>query len=132
MQDWFDEPNFRENQIIVGDFNIAPHENDVWNHKQLLKVVSHTPQEIELLNRLKQKGNWVDIIRKHIPESEKLYSWWSYRARDWNISNKGRRLDHIWASPDIAAKSTSAKILREARGWQQKPSDHVPLMAEFE
>ncbi|MCF6343872.1 MAG: exodeoxyribonuclease III [Devosiaceae bacterium] len=132
MQSWFDEPDFRKNQIIVGDFNIAPHENDVWSHKQLLKVVSHTPQEIELLNRLRDRGNWVDVIRKHIPTSERLYSWWSYRAKDWNKADKGRRLDHIWASPDVAELSTVVKIIREARGWKEKPSDHVPLVATFE
>ena len=131
MQNWFEQKQFRNNQIIVGDFNIAPHENDVWNHKQLLKVVSHTPQEIKLLDELLEKGEWVDIIRKFIPVSEKLYSWWSYRAKDWDKADKGRRLDHIWASPDIAKLATNALILREARGWQEKPSDHVPLIAKF-
>ncbi len=131
MQNWFDNNHFRKNQIIVGDFNIAPHENDVWSHKQLLKVVSHTPIEIELLNRLRDRGEWVDIIRKIIPESEKLYSWWSYRARDWDKSDRGRRLDHIWASKDIAKLAKNAFILRKARAWQDKPSDHVPILAEF-
>jgi len=77
LQTWFDEPDFDANQIIVGDFNIAPHENDVWNHKQLLKVVSHTPREIEILDRLRDRRSWVDIVRRHVPTSEKLYSWWS-------------------------------------------------------
>ena len=132
MKSWFKTDPFKKQQIIVGDFNIAPHENDVWSHKQLLKVVSHTPQETTILDELLADNNWVDLIRKHISTDEKLYSWWSYRAKDWDISNKGRRLDHIWATPDIAQNSKSAQIIREARGWKEKPSDHVPAIIEID
>lgn len=132
MKTWFNEDRFHKGQIIAGDFNIAPHENDVWNHKQLLKVVSHTQQEIDLLNDLLESGNWIDLVRQHIPISEKLYSWWSYRARDWNVSNKGRRLDHIWSTKDMASLSSGARILREARGWSEKPSDHAPIIVSFD
>ena len=132
MKNWFKESQFKQRQIIMGDFNIAPHENDVWNHKQLLKVVSHTQQEIDLLNDLLESGNWTDLVRAHIPINNKLYSWWSYRAKDWNVSDKGRRLDHIWSTNDMAELSSSAKILREARGWSEKPSDHAPIIAEFD
>lgn len=116
--------------IIVGDFNIAPLEDDVWSHKQLLKVVSHTPIEVEHLVEMQNAGGWVDITRKDIPEG-KLYSWWSYRAKDWDAADKGRRLDHIWATPDIADKGHSSRVLREARGWE-KPSDHAPVFATFD
>ena len=74
------------------------YENDVWSHKQLLNVVSHTPIETDNLKKLLNDGKWVDIMRKFVPLEEKLYSWWSYRNRDWKISNRGRRLDHIWLS----------------------------------
>ncbi|MGJ8528627.1 exodeoxyribonuclease III [Maritalea sp.] len=131
LQDWFDEDDFDNEQIIVGDFNIAPHENDVWSHKQLLKVVSHTPLETDTLNALQARRNWVDVVRKHIPHEERLYSWWSYRSKDWNASNKGRRLDHIWATPDIAGHSSQTVVLRDARGWGLKPSDHVPIISHF-
>ncbi len=131
MKAWFQAPEFSREQVIVGDFNIAPHENDVWSHKQLLKIVSHTPLETNTLDELLANNNWVDLIRQHIPTDEKLYSWWSYRAKDWNASNKGRRLDHIWSTKDIALKSISAKILREARGWSEKPSDHAPAIVEL-
>ena len=131
MQDWFTNDSFDTSQVIAGDFNIAPHENDVWSHKQLLKVVSHTPVETDKLDEILMEGNWVDLVRKHIPTNEKLYSWWSYRARNWDVSDRGRRLDHIWATPDIAAKSASAEILRDARGWGEKPSDHVPVIVKF-
>ena len=131
LQDWFDEPPFGAGQIIAGDFNIAPHENDVWSHKQLLKVVSHTPIETETLDRIRDRRQWVDLVRKHRPYDEKLYSWWSYRAKDWDAADKGRRLDHIWATADLAALSQGAEIIRAARGWGDKPSDHVPVIATF-
>lgn len=116
--------------IMVGDFNIAPREDDVWSHKQLLKVVSHTPIEVEHLQEAQDAGRWVDITRKDIPEGQ-LYSWWSYRARDWDAADKGRRLDHIWASPDIAESGHNSRILRDVRGWE-KPSDHAPVFASFD
>lgn len=119
-----------ERNIVVGDLNIAPSEHDVWSHKQLLKVVSHTPVEVERLAEVFNSGGFVDLVRQHFPEPERLYSWWSYRSRDWEASNRGRRLDHIWSHPDVAQHLSSIDILSEARGWQ-KPSDHVPIRAVF-
>lgn len=122
--------NRPEKSILVGDLNIAPREDDVWSHKQLLKVVSHTPIEVEHLADAQDAGAWVDVTRADIPDGQ-LYSWWSYRARDWDAADKGRRLDHIWASRDIAAAGHGSRILRDARGWQQ-PSDHAPVFASFD
>ncbi|MCK0168736.1 exodeoxyribonuclease III [Jannaschia sp. S6380] len=116
--------------ILVGDLNIAPREDDVWSHKQLLKVVSHTPVEVEALAQTQDSGAWVDVTRKDIPDGP-LYSWWSYRARDWDAADKGRRLDHVWATPDIAGAAHSSRILRHIRGWE-KPSDHAPVLARFD
>ena len=116
--------------ILVGDLNIAPREDDVWNHKQLLKIVSHTPIEVEHLAAAQEAGKWVDITRQDIPQGL-LYSWWSYRAADWDAADKGRRLDHIWATPDISSAAHGSRILRPARGWEQ-PSDHVPVFASFD
>ncbi|MCB1363204.1 MAG: exodeoxyribonuclease III [Rhodobacteraceae bacterium] len=129
MRDWFLDETPRRS-ILVGDLNIAPREDDVWSHQQLLKVVSHTPVEVEHLAQAQDAGGWVDITRKDIPEGA-LFSWWSYRARDWSAADKGRRLDHVWATPDIAGAGHSSRILREARGWA-KPSDHAPVLAEFD
>ncbi len=112
--------------IILGDFNIAPQEHDVWSHKQLLKVVSHTPMEVERLTALQEASQWVDVMRHFVPASEKLYSWWSYRNRDWARSDRGRRLDHIWVTPALLPQLQSGTITREARGWDS-PSDHVPV-----
>jgi len=119
-----------ERSILVGDLNIAPREDDVWSHKQLLKIVSHTPIEVEHLGAAQEAGRWVDVTRQDIP-SGLLYSWWSYRAADWDAADKGRRLDHIWATPDISGAAHGSRILRAARGWDQ-PSDHVPVFATFD
>jgi exodeoxyribonuclease III len=129
MRDWFrwEKPN---SAILVGDLNIAPREDDVWSHKQLLKIVSHTPIEVEHLLAAQDAGNWVDVTRKDIPTGL-LYSWWSYRSSDWHAADKGRRLDHIWATPDIAGAAHGSRILRTMRGWDG-PSDHVPVMATFD
>lgn len=112
-------------RILVGDLNIAPLENDVWNHKALLDIVSHTPIEVALLNRVQQAGDWCDAIRKFVPVEEKLYTWWSYRSPDWLAADKGRRLDHIWVSPSLAGRVDDMKILKETRSWP-RPSDHAP------
>jgi exodeoxyribonuclease-3 len=117
--------------ILVGDLNVAPLENDVWSHKQLLDVVSHTPVETDLLGKASAAFDWVDVTRRFVPESEKIYSWWSYRAADWQASDRGRRLDHIWVSQGLKDAVTSQAILRAARGWTQ-PSDHVPVVATLE
>ena len=112
--------------ILMGDLNVAPLENDVWSHKQMIRVVSHTPVECEKLLAFQKGGSWFDPMRHFVPEPEKLYTWWSYRAPDWKTANKGRRLDHIWTSPALAEHARGIKITREARGWAQ-PSDHVPV-----
>ncbi|WP_284165306.1 exodeoxyribonuclease III [Frigidibacter sp. SD6-1] len=129
MRDWFREER-PEKAILVGDLNIAPREDDVWNHKALLKIVSHTPIEVDHLSAAREAGGWIDITRKDIPNGT-LYSWWSYRSPDWDAADKGRRLDHIWATPDIANAGHGSRILRAARGWDQ-PSDHAPVFAAFD
>lgn len=112
--------------ILVGDLNIAPYETDVWSHKQMLGVVSHTPVETTTLEALRHDHGWVDAIRKLRPEPEKIYTWWSYRAQDWEAADKGRRLDHVWLSPGLAGALDSIEIHKAARGWE-RPSDHVPV-----
>ena len=118
-------------RILLGDLNVAPLEHDVWSHKQMLGVVSHTPIEVDHLNQVLAAHDWVDVPRRFIPPEEKLYTWWSYRAADWRASNRGRRLDHIWASPALAGAVKRFTVVEEARGWP-KPSDHAPILAELE
>jgi len=116
--------------VLVGDFNIAPLEADVWSHKQLLDVVSHTPVEVELLGRLQAAHGWIDIGRQFVPAPARLYTWWSYRAQDWAKSDRGRRLDHMWCSPALAGAPVGHRVHESCRSWT-RPSDHVPLVTEF-
>ena len=121
----------RDDTIIVGDFNIAPLECDVWSHKALLGTVSHTPVEVDRLTGLALSHDWVDIGRKFVPPPERLFSWWSYRNPNWTTNDKGRRLDHIWASPAVGRAATRFEVVEDARHWD-KPSDHVPQIATFD
>ncbi len=128
---WFPkERSAKAPMIAVGDFNIAPLENDVWDHKKMLKVVSHTPVEVEKFSRLYKSVDWVDGVRHFVPEDKKLYSWWSYRAADWDASDRGRRLDHIWVTAKLKSALQKQQILRDVRGWEQ-PSDHVPVVLDL-
>jgi len=128
MTDWARKKKGAK-MILLGDLNIAPLPHDVWSHKQLLKVVSHTPAEVERLDALKEALTWCDVARHFKPE-EKLYSWWSYRNRDWRKSDRGRRLDHIWVTPPLTPALKAFHIHKNARDWDS-PSDHVPVMIDI-
>ncbi len=131
MAQWYEgmalEKKKPARMVLVGDLNIAPQVHDVWSHKDLIRVVSHTPVEVDLLGRVQSSLHWVDAMRRFVPESEKLYSWWSYRAKDWEASNRGRRLDHIWVTPDLEENLRSMSVVKEARGWE-RASDHAPVL----
>ena len=124
-------PQRSERAILVGDLNVAPLEHDVWSHKQMLRVVSHTPTECEKLVSVRKAGDWVDSMRQLTPEPAKLYTWWSYRSPDWASADKGRRLDHIWTSPMLADRVAGIAIAKQYRG-AERPSDHVPVTATLE
>ncbi len=121
--------------LIAGDLNVAPGEHDVWNHRYMSRIVSHTPVEIQAMARLKDALGFVDLVRAAVPDPEKLFSWWSYRAADFRASNRGLRLDHLWASPglEIAARRQGAVMARihdPVRAWE-RPSDHAPVTADL-
>jgi exodeoxyribonuclease-3 len=124
-------PDSSQRAILVGDLNVAPLEHDVWSHKQMLRVVSHTPTECEKLTAVQRAGSWVDALRTHVPEPAKLYTWWSYRSLNWQVADKGRRLDHIWVAPALGDRVSQIKISKEARAWM-RPSDHVPVTATLD
>lgn len=119
-----------ERAVLVGDLNVAPREDDVWSHRQLLDVVSHTPVEVAAFGEAQEAGAWVDVPRAHAPAGP-LFSWWSYRARDWAASDRGRRLDHVWASADLAGAAVESRVLKHVRGWE-RTSDHAPVLARFD
>jgi exodeoxyribonuclease-3 len=119
--------------VMAGDFNIAPGENDVWNHRYMSKIVSHTPVEVETLRRLQDAGGFADVVRDQTPEPTKLASWWSYRAVDFRKTNRGLRLDHVWTSPGLtpAVVPGSAIIHEPVRAWD-RPSDHAPVAVDLD
>jgi len=128
---WFKNNKSRADKVIIaGDLNIAPLENDVWSHKQLLNIISHTPIEVEKLLKLYESIDFKDSVRKFTPKSEKLYSWWSYRAKYWEKSDRGRRLDHIWSSSNLDERVMSANIIKATRN-HDLPSDHVPVSIDI-
>lgn len=132
MTGWFKSAYSLDQKVIaVGDFNIAPHEHDVWSHKQLLKVVSHTPQETERLAKMLGSLGFVDVAREFVPMGEKAYTWWSYRNRDWKKSNRGRRLDHVWVTEPLKGALKGYEVFSDARSWE-KPSDHAPVIVDFD
>jgi exodeoxyribonuclease-3 len=132
MEAWFSglRGKKKNRMILVGDLNVAPLPTDVWSHKQLLRVVSHTPAEVERFERVQASHTFIDVMRRHVPAEQKLYTWWSYRNRDWRASNRGRRLDHIWTTPALDGTCVSMRVLDAARDWP-RTSDHVPVIADF-
>jgi len=121
--------------VICGDLNIAPGEFDVWSHKQMSRVVSHTPVEVAAMAALSGSLGFLDIVRAARPDPERLFSWWSYRAADFRISDRGLRLDHILLTPGLRAAATregviSAHIHDDVRAWE-RPSDHAPITADL-
>jgi exodeoxyribonuclease-3 len=129
MTRWSEE--CRVPTLMVGDFNVAPLECDVWSHKALLNVVSHTPVEVDALNGLQASNSWSDLGRHFHPAPGRLFTWWSYRSPDWTRNDRGRRLDHMWATSDVAALAREHHVYEPCRAWT-RPSDHVPLLTEFE
>ena len=115
--------------ILAGDFNVAPGEHDVWNHRYMSKIVSHTPAEIAALSALQASLDFRDPVRAASPEPAKLFSWWSYRALDFRLSNRGLRLDHIWLTPALTAAG-GGRIHDAVRAWE-RPSDHAPVSVDL-
>ncbi|MFC3071299.1 exodeoxyribonuclease III [Phenylobacterium soli] len=120
---------------IVGDLNVAPGEFDVWNHRYMSKIVSHTPVEIEAFAAMKASLNFIDLPRETTPEPEKMASWWSYRAQDFRKSARGLRLDHILVTPGLKDAAfrlgcAASRVHEDVRAWE-RPSDHAPVSADL-
>lgn len=121
---------FRDNLVVAGDLNIAPLPSDVWDHAKLARIVTHTPIEIEALERFKRSLNFIDALREVVPEGDPVFTWWSYRAANWKAVNKGGRLDHVWVSTSLKNKIRDVDVLSDVRNWNP-PSDHVPLVLKL-
>lgn len=114
--------------LLCGDFNIAREERDVFDVERMRGQLHFHPKEHEALDRLLALG-LKDSLRLFHPEPG-LYSWWDYRAGAFR-RNRGLRIDYIFLSTSLARRCVSASIDKDARALS-KPSDHAPLLVEFE
>jgi exodeoxyribonuclease-3 len=127
--------HFKENYkpdmpiIWTGDFNIAPEPRDVYDPDLLNGHVGFHPDEHAILKKFKEWG-FVDVFRLHNSENSQ-YTFWDYTIRNAVKNRLGWRIDNIWATRKIAKKSTKAWIDVGPR-LLQKPSDHTPIIAEFD
>ena len=117
-----------ENVVLCGDFNITPHELDVWDTRLWLNKLHYTKPERDTLQIVKRWG-FIDVFRSLNPDARE-YSWWGMFHEHMFSHDKGLRLDHIWATEQLAELCTDCWVDRETRGWD-KPSDHAPVLAEF-
>jgi len=119
----------RRRLVWVGDFNVAPEPMDVYDSPRILGHVCHHPKVFEAFAAVKAWG-FVDVFRKHRPDPGE-YSFFDYRVPRALERGMGWRVDHVWATRPLAAKSVDAWIDLEPRR-KPKPSDHTFVMAEFE
>lgn len=113
--------------VVLGDFNIAPADEDVYDAEKWGDAILCSPAEREALGKLLELG-LTDVFR-NFDQPEKAFSWWDYRAAGFR-RNAGLRIDLILASATMAAACTASYIDKEPRAWE-RPSDHAPVVAEF-
>jgi exodeoxyribonuclease-3 len=112
---------------IMGDFNIAPKAEDVWDVEVMLNRVSFHPKEHALLKKLTDIG-FIDIFRK-FDLRPGLFSWWDFRTRGFE-RGEGMRIDYILAN-SVLTSSCQTCIIDLAARKQDRPSDHAPVIGEF-
>lgn len=116
-----------EKLVVLGDFNIAPDDRDVYDPEKWGDDILCSPPEREALQALLDLG-LSDVFRQ-FDQPEKTFSWWDYRAAGFR-RNAGLRIDLILASGALSENCTASYIEREPRTWE-RPSDHTPVVAEF-
>jgi exodeoxyribonuclease-3 len=116
--------------VLVGDLNVAPLETDVWNHKQLVRSVGHTPVESARMAALLEAGGLIDAPRRFVPADRPLFTWWGYRFPAAFEKDYGWRLDHILVTPALGDQIRDCRVLRDTRAWPE-PSDHVPVILDL-
>jgi len=117
-----------ENMVVLGDFNIAPADEDVYDPEKWGDAVLCSPLERAALRSLLDLG-LTDVFRK-FEHPEKTFSWWDYRAAGFR-RNAGLRIDLILTSASMTERCTASYIDKEPRAWE-RPSDHAPVVAEFD
>jgi exodeoxyribonuclease-3 len=115
--------------FLCGDFNIAPTDLDVWDAAAVHGATHVSPPERAALARLLEWG-LVDVFRERFADTERLYSWWDYRAGNFH-KGIGMRIDLALASPALAEHVAWTLIDRNARKGKL-PSDHAPLVVQLD
>jgi len=113
--------------VLCGDFNVAAEDRDVYDPQAWEGSVLCSAPERAALEDLRAFG-FADCFRKHHQEAGR-YSWWDYRGGAY-WKNQGLRIDHLWATPNLAERCTASGVDESPRKWK-KPSDHAPVWAEF-
>jgi exodeoxyribonuclease-3 len=113
--------------VVLGDFNIAPDDRDVYDAEKWGEDILCSPPERAALANLMKLG-LADVFRQ-FEQPEKTFSWWDYRAAGFR-RNAGLRIDLILATDALATACTASYVDREPRTWE-RPSDHTPVVAEF-
>lgn len=130
LRDFFSRRFHPDSYLVwVGDFNVAPEAIDVYDPQSLFGSIGYHPDEHAALSALKAWG-FIDVFRRHRPEGG-AYTFWDYRVPNAVKRGLGWRIDHIWATPRLAEKSTRAWIDVAPR-LKQKPSDHTFIVADFD
>ena len=117
-----------EKLVVLGDFNIAPADEDVYDPEKWGDAILCSPRERAALTTLIDLG-LTDVFRK-FDQPEKSYSWWDYRAAGFR-RNAGLRIDLILTSEAMTERCVRSYIDKEPRAWE-RPSDHAPVIAEFD
>lgn len=112
----------------VGDLNVAPTPDDVYDSKRVWPHVCHCREVIDAFEAVRSWG-FEDVFRKHLPDSD-IFTFWDYRARGSVERNRGWRIDHVLATPPLASRSRTCRVDVEARK-ADTPSDHTFVVAEF-
>jgi exodeoxyribonuclease-3 len=116
--------------VWLGDLNVAPADIDLYDPVGLRNHVDFHPDAQAALEHVRAWG-LVDVFRQHHPDEPNQYTYFDYRARNPIERNIGWRIDHVWATPPLAAVSTRAWIDLDARRVD-RPSDHTFLVTTFD
>lgn len=128
LREFFDQQYDPSRPVLLcGDFNVAPEERDVHDVRLWQGRIMFSEQERATLQQIKEWG-FTDAFRLHTEEGGK-FTWWDYRAGAFR-RNLGLRIDHMWITEPLVSRSVRAWIDLEPRTWE-KPSDHAPVIAEF-
>lgn len=122
-----DELTRHEKLVVLGDFNIAPADEDVHDPEKWGEAILCSPAERQALQDLLDLG-LTDVFR-NFEHPEKTFSWWDYRAAGFR-RNVGLRIDLILTTDAMTSACTASYVDKEPRAWD-RPSDHAPVVAEF-